>query len=105
MIARVWTGTTRASDADAYAAYLHMTGVPELRSSRGNRGVHVLRSVDGDHAAFIVLSFWESSEAIKGFAGEDLDRARYYPADERFLLHLPERVTHYEVVEAPARTR
>ena len=105
MIARVWSGTTRAADAEVYAGYLERTGVPELSGTPGNRGVYVLRSVDGDRASFVVMSLWESPEAIRAFAGDDVSRAKYYPEDERFLLHLPERVTHYEVVGGPGSER
>lgn len=99
MIARVWSGTTRARDADSYAGYLERTGVPDLNGTPGNRGVYVLRSVEGQRATFVVLSLWETLDTIRAFAGEEVDRAKYYPEDHRFLLHLPERVTHYEVVE------
>ncbi|HZA61071.1 MAG TPA: hypothetical protein VE754_05230 [Actinomycetota bacterium] len=102
MIARVWSGTTRAEDAEAYAGYLDLTGVPDLRDTPGNRGVLVLRDVDDDRATFLLVSLWDSLASVEAFAGPDPTRARYYPEDERFLLHAPERVTHYEVLTAPA---
>ena len=105
MIARLWTGTTRAEDAEAYAGYLDMTGVPELSETPGNRGVAVLREVDGDRATFVVMSLWGSEDDIRAFAGQDVTRARYYPEDDRFLLTKPERTTHYEVLRAPAPVR
>jgi heme-degrading monooxygenase HmoA len=45
---------------------------------------------------FLLLSLWESHEAIRAFAGEDLERAVYYAKDEEFLLELEPKVTHYE---------
>ncbi|MDQ3744971.1 MAG: hypothetical protein M3444_11360 [Acidobacteriota bacterium] len=47
---------------------------------------------------FLLLTFWDSIEAIKRFAGEDAERARYYPADEEYLLEKEARATHYEVL-------
>jgi len=44
------------------------------------------------------VSFWESLEVIKAFAGSDPERARYYPEDERFLLDFEPNVEHYEVL-------
>ena len=38
----------------------------------------------------------ESLEAVKGFAGEDYEKAVYYPADEGVLLEFEERVYHYD---------
>ena len=32
------------------------------------------------------LSLWESMDAIHGFAGDDLERAVFYPEDDRFLV-------------------
>lgn len=100
MIARIWFGKTRASDADAYLDYLRKTGVAAFRSTAGNQGWTVLRRVGAEHADFVMISFWESEDAIRRFAGDDVDRAVYFPEDERYLLELPEKLDHYEVVDA-----
>ena len=47
MIARHWHGRVRAADADTYHTYLLRTGVPDLRATPGNRGVYVLRRIEG----------------------------------------------------------
>ena len=78
MIARVWFGRTKAEDYDAYLAYLEESGVAELKRTVGNRGVMVLRRVEGDEAEFGVVSFWDSLDEVKAFAGEDVDVARYF---------------------------
>lgn len=97
MIARMWVGQTRADDADRYLDYLNTTGVVGCRSTEGNTGVQILTRVDGDVAEFVFVSFWESMDAIRGFAGEDTERAVYYPEDTRYLLALDPKVRHYEV--------
>ena len=51
-----------------------------------------------DVADFILLSLWESREAIKDFTGEDITKASYYPDDERNLLEFKETVKHYDVM-------
>ncbi|HZS05228.1 MAG TPA: antibiotic biosynthesis monooxygenase [Blastocatellia bacterium] len=101
MIARLWHGITAAAKADEYLDYLNKTGVPDLRATEGNEGVFVLRRIAGDHAHFLLISHWESFEAIKRFAGEDVRRARYYPEDEKFLFELEPQVEHYEVSVRP----
>ena len=98
MIARSWAGATRAADADAYLDYLHATGFAEYRATPGNRGVLALRRTVGERAEFLLLTLWESEEAIRGFAGDDIERAVFYPEDERYLVARDERVRHYEVV-------
>ncbi len=98
MIARIWRGATRATDADAYLEYLHRTGFAEYRATDGNRGVVALRRIEGDRAEFELLTFWESEASIRRFAGDDLERAVFYPEDDRFLVARDERVRHFEVV-------
>jgi heme-degrading monooxygenase HmoA len=103
MIARQWIGETLESDADIYGKYLEETGIGEIRTTKGNRDVWLLRRVHDGKAEFIVLSLWDSFEAIKAFAGPDYERARYYSEDKKFLLRLDPHVTHYEVLIGSVR--
>lgn len=98
MIARIWHGVTPRAKAEEYAEYLHKTGVTDYQATEGNQSVHVLRRVEGEQAHFLILTLWNSMEAIKKFAGEDVDKARYYPEDQDYLLEFEEKVTHYEVI-------
>jgi heme-degrading monooxygenase HmoA len=97
MIARIWRGVVRAQDAGAYAAYITQTGLDGYRQTPGNRGAWLLRRIEGDLAEFITLSFWESRQAIEGFAGQDIERAVYYPEDDKFLVERDLTVRHYEI--------
>jgi len=99
VIARTWRGWTRPEDADSYVEYLERTGMREYRETSGNRGAWILRRADGDRTEFVTLSFWESMDAVRGFAGDDLDRAVFYPEDDRFLVAREETVTHFELFE------
>jgi heme-degrading monooxygenase HmoA len=101
MIARQWIGETREADADIYSKYLEETGISEIRATKGNQAVWLLRRVHDDKAEFIVLSLWDSFEAIKTFAGSEYEKAVYYPEDKKFLLKLDPYVTHYEVLVGP----
>ena len=98
MIARTWHGVTDAAKSDEYLEYLNETGVPEYQATEGNLGVYVLRRIEDDKAHFLLLTLWESAEAIKKFAGAEMEKAKYYPADKKFLLELEPTVTHYEVM-------
>lgn len=99
MIARLWHGVTRSADSDAYLQYLHRTGIPDYKATPGNRGVTVLRRSEGAKTHFLLVTFWDSLEAIKKFAGEEYEKARYYPEDTRWLLELEPTVMHYEVTD------
>lgn len=98
MIARIWHGRVPASKADAYFHYLQATGLKDYASTDGNQGVYVLRREEGGLADFLLLSLWGSWEAIRRFAGPDIERAVYYPEDREFLVGLEPTVAHYEVL-------
>jgi heme-degrading monooxygenase HmoA len=100
MIARLWRGVVRADDADDYAAYVQETGIEGYLQTPGNKGAWLLRRADGDRVEIVTLSFWDSVEAIAAFAGADIERAVYYPEDDRYLLERDPRVLHYQVPEA-----
>ena len=102
MIARTWTGTVRRSDAEVYAGYIRDTGFAEYGRTAGNRGAWILRRDQGDQTEFIALSLWESEDAIRGFAGDDIEAAVVYPEDERYLIG-ESTVAHYEVVDEVGR--
>lgn len=99
MIARVWRGWTRAEDAEDYVDYLQRTGMQAFRSTPGNQAGYILRRTDDGRTEFVVLSFWDSLEAIEAFAGDDVDQAVFFPEDDRFLVERETTVTHFEVEE------
>src|SRR6266446_3751862 len=79
LIARLWHGAVPAAKGDAYAAYLRRTGVTECRGTPGHRRRGVLRRTVGGDTHLPFLSFRESKDAIRTFAGDDVERAHYYP--------------------------
>ena len=98
MIARSWRGWIRTEDRDAYIAYVNETGINEYRETPGNQGAWILtRDLSDGRTEMVTLSFWDSREVIEGFAGKDIDRAKYYPEDDRYLVDRENTVTHYEV--------
>ena len=99
MIARMWHGKVPARKARDYHQYLLETGLKDSRNTKGNKAVFLLKREEKDITHFYTLFFWNDWEAIKEFAGEDVEKARYYPEDKEFLLELEPTVTHFEVVE------
>jgi heme-degrading monooxygenase HmoA len=97
MIARIWHGKTRASDIDRYSEFVRAVAIPDYSSIPGFVSLSFLRKVEGNEAHFTLITYWKNLDAIKEFAGEDLEKAKYYPEDEEFLLEFEERVQHYEV--------
>ncbi len=97
MIARIWKGRTRQADSSEYLEYLKSTGLKDYRETAGNKGVIVLQNTDSGVTEFTLISFWESYESIRKFAGENIDVPVYYPEDTQFLLELEKNVLHYDV--------
>jgi heme-degrading monooxygenase HmoA len=100
MIARIWSGAVRSGDADVYADYIRDTGFAEYGRTAGNRGAWLLRRDEGDRTEFMTLSLWESVDAIRAFAGDDIEAAVLYPEDERYLIGGESAVTHYTVADS-----
>jgi heme-degrading monooxygenase HmoA len=94
----MWHGRVPTAKADAYREFTIHRAIPDYQSVPGNRSVHVLERREADVTHFITLTFWDSLDAIRAFAGDDLEKAKYYPEDADFLLEYEPRVVHYEVV-------
>ena len=100
MIARIWRGAVRAADGDAYADYMRTTGVAGYRATPGNVAAYMLRRVVDERAEFLMFTLWESMDAVRAFAGDDVEHAVFYPEDDRFLVERDLTATHWEVVES-----
>lgn len=96
-IARIWRGATRRSARDRYLTYLEKTGFAEYGSTEGSLGVLGLRRDVGERTEFLLVSLWDSMDAVRLFAGADPRRAVFYPEDDRFLIDADREVAHWEV--------
>ena len=99
VIARVWRGWTAREDADAYVEYLGETGMRESQALPGNLGAMILRRDDGARTEFQTVILWDDLDSIQAFAGDQLERAVFFPEDDRFLVARDEHVVHYEVAK------
>ena len=98
MIVRMWHGRVLTIKAAAYRQFLNERAIPDYRAVTGNISVHILERQEDDITHFITMTFWENMEVIRGFAGDAVATAKYYPEDKDFLLEFEPTVTHYEVV-------
>jgi len=99
MITRIWHGKTTAAKSDEYLNLMRTVAIPDYRSIPGNNGAYALRRIEGDTAHFLMLTFWESEDAVRAFAGDDISVAKYYDFDKSFLLELDSSSTHYETYD------
>lgn len=77
VITRIWHGRTKAEHAEVYLRYVVDTGVADYKSDPGN--LSVWRQIDGAICHFWTVTKWDSLDSIKQFAGEDYEKAKYYP--------------------------
>jgi len=102
MILRRWTGRIRTAERADYARYIAGTGGSDYTATPGNLGFQMLFRDLGDGTSEVTtLSWWRSLDDIRGFAGDDIAVARYYPEDDRYLVgERTKTVEHHEVAES-----
>jgi len=97
MIARHWRGWTKIQDANTYEALLKDKVLPSLHKVEGYKGGYVFRKIGDDEAEFVVVTFFDSLEAVQQFAGPDYRVPVFEPEARRLLSRIESFATHYEV--------
>lgn len=99
VITRIWHGRTKAEHADAYLQLIIDTGVADYKSIDGNLSVEIWRRIEGDVCHFWTVTKWDGLDSIRKFAGDDVEKAKYYPEDDEYLLEFEPTVQHCETFE------
>jgi hypothetical protein len=98
MIMRIWRGVVATDRLVEYVRYIEETGLAEYAEVPGSEGAQlVTRDLGASRTEVMTVSWWDSLTSIRGFAGDDIERAKYYPEDDNFLLERDDRVRHYVV--------
>lgn len=97
-VARMWHGRVPVAKANEYTTYLNEAGIKKIRAIEGNLSVQMFRRTENDVAEFYVISYWESRDAIRKFAGNDIEKASFLPRDREYLINPELRVKHFDVV-------
>ena len=105
MIARVWRGIAAPETANDYLEHLQHTVFPKLSAMAGYQGASVLRLERENGVEFIVQTLWVSMDAIREFAGDQVEAAVVAPAAQPLFRSYERTVTHYEVVLTAERTQ
>ncbi|MEH1882464.1 antibiotic biosynthesis monooxygenase family protein [Nostoc sp.] len=87
-----------ASKADEYYSYLVEAGIKKIESITGNLGVQLLRRINDNNTEFTFISYWESRDAIRKFAGNDIEKVRPLPRDNEYLIKPEIQVKHFDVL-------
>ncbi len=98
MIARVWKARMTLDDAPKYAEHLRTVVVPSLQRLDGYRGLKLLQRQDGDEGEAVVVTWWATIDAIRGFAGADIGSVVVTDEAAGLLTSFDNRVLHFDVV-------
>jgi heme-degrading monooxygenase HmoA len=101
MIARVWKGWTTPENADAYEKFVRGSVLPELEHIEGFRGGYILRMSVDDEVEFMVMTMFESIDAVRAFAGDDYTVPVIEPEARQLLSRAESIARHYDVKLAP----
>ena len=101
MVVRAWHGYGAAADAQAYPKHLLQSVQPKLEQLAGFRGLYLLSRRDLEEIEFLVLTLWDSMDAVRAFAGEQPEQAVVEPEARAALVRFDHTVHHYEVLAAP----
>lgn len=98
MFTRLWCGRASAKNAPDYARHVSDTVFPSLRKMRGYRGAQLLRRSVDDRIEFCAVTFWDTLDDIRQFAGADIDVAKIEPRAEELLSDYDSHARHFEVI-------
>jgi heme-degrading monooxygenase HmoA len=102
MIARLWHGWTTRANADAYEALLRSEILPGIHRVPGYQGAYLLRRDADPDVEFVTLTLFDSWDAVRAFAGDDLEAAVVPPAARNLLARFDARSMHYDILQTPA---
>lgn len=97
MIARIWRGWATPENALTYEAHFRETMLPHLLDVPGFREARLLRREDGAEIELVVVTIFDTMDAIRAFAGADPERAVVAAEARQALSRFEDRVVHYEV--------
>ncbi|HFD32225.1 MAG TPA: antibiotic biosynthesis monooxygenase [Gammaproteobacteria bacterium] len=99
MIAREWKTRCPRHQKKGFIEYLYKTGIKDSAETDGYQGAQIFARGLNDQVEITLITYWDSMNSIKGFAGDDISLARLYPEDYRYELDSDDFVLHYEVLK------
>jgi heme-degrading monooxygenase HmoA len=98
MIERVWSARTTRDGAAKYAEHFRHAVLPQLTTIDGYRGARLLEREHDGGIEVVVVTRWQTLDAIRAFAGDELDRAVVHDQAAALFTDFDRKVRHYGVV-------
>jgi heme-degrading monooxygenase HmoA len=99
VISRQWRGIARRSEADGYVSHLRSDTFPQLGRIQRFCGASILRRDVAAGVEFLIVTLWESIDAVRAFAGDNPEEAVVPDRVREMMVSFDRIVSHYAVVE------
>ena len=98
MISRQWRGLAHANQAENYVKHLRKHTFPTLQDIPGFVDASILLRPVANGVEFLIVTQWDSLEAITKFAGCDPETAVVPAEVAAMMVEYDRRVEHFEVL-------
>ncbi len=96
MISRHWRGVVKSPLAEAYLQHLQTETFPSILELPGFVSASILRRSVSNGVEFLVVTQWASIEAIRSFAGAEVETAVVPQKVQDMMVTYDRTVRHYE---------
>ena len=97
MIARHWTGVVKKESEAEYIDHLKNDTFKKLAQIDGFIDASILKRELAEGIEFLIITKWDSIEAIKQFAGENYETAVVPNIAQQMMVQHDKQVKHYEM--------
>lgn len=102
MIERHWKGIAKTNKADDYLRHLEEETFPQLKKINGFISASIVKRTVTGGVEFLVVTTWNSLEAVKEFAGNHVDMAVVPAVVQEMMIDFDKHALHYDVVQKTA---
>ena len=104
MIARLWSARTSTALSTKYMEHFWQVVAPSLRKFEGYVSAQLLVRSQAELVEILVITVWQSYQAIDAFAGPNRDVAVVAPEAAELLVDYDRRVRHFEIAQVDGVT-
>ena len=98
MLVRSWSARATPAGTESYRRHFEDVLLPRLEAVPGQRGALLLCGNGGPERELVVLTFWDSMDAIRSFAGSEPTTAVVTPEARAALVYYDREVRIFEVL-------
>jgi heme-degrading monooxygenase HmoA len=99
MISRQWRGLAHSNRAKDYVEHLRRETFPALQKIPGFVDASILSRPFGAGTEFVIVTRWDSMDALAKFAGRDPEAAVVPANAAAMMIEYDRRARHYEIIE------